>query len=123
MKKIDYPFTVVSLPKSEGGGYLIEFPDLPGCVSDGDTLEETLINGQEALTCWLAAVKEAGKEVPKPIGSLGGKWVQRVPKSLHARLALQAKKEGVSLNMLVVSMLSENLGGRNVSSSAQQRKH
>ena len=52
------------------------------------------------------------KELPKPGCSQSGKWVQRVPRSDHARLFGKAKEEGVSLNTLVVSMISEELGKR-----------
>lgn len=112
MKVPDYPFAVRQLTSEEGGGFLIEFPDLPGCMSDGDTLEETIKNGQDALVCWLSAAKAAGRKIPSPgqLESQSGKWVQRVPKSIHYRLVEQAKREGVSLNTLVVSMISESLG-------------
>jgi len=41
---------------------------------------------------------------------MSGKWVQRVPKILYAKLAAKAEKEGVSLNTLVVSLIAEGLG-------------
>ena len=111
MKIADYPFTIRHLSKDEGDGYLIEFPDLPGCMSDGETIEEAVENGQEALQCWLSAAKESGRKIPLPgaLEAQSGKWVQRVPKSIHYRLVERAKQEGVSLNMLVVSMISEAL--------------
>lgn len=114
MKKPDYPFTIRHLSKEDGGGYFIEFPDLPGCGSDGKTIEETIKNGMDAVECWLKAAKLAGREIPKPndLSVVSGKWVQRVPKSLHQRLVEQAKREGVSLNMLVVSMISQSLGAK-----------
>ena len=120
MKARDYPFTIRRLSQEEGGGYLIEFPDLPGCMSDGDTIEEAMVNGTDAAQCWIVAAKESGREIPKPseVGQ-SGKWVQRVPKSLHLRLVRQADREGVSLNTLVVSMLAEALGKR----KHQIRKH
>ena len=40
-----YPFLIRPLAKDEGGGFLIEFPDLPGCVSDGETIEDAIANG------------------------------------------------------------------------------
>ena len=115
MKISSYPFILRQLTKEEGEGFLIEFPDLPGCMSDGDMLEETLKNGEDAVKCWLAAAKAAGREIPQPgeLESQSGKWVQRVPRSMHLRLVQQAKSEGVSLNTLVVSMISEELGKRN----------
>ncbi len=112
MKIPDYPFTIRELAPDDGGGFLIEFPDLPGCMSDGETVEEAIANGVDAIECWIAAAKEKGREIPGllDIENQSGKWVQRVPKSLHARLARRAKRERVSLNTLVVSILSESLG-------------
>ena len=108
----DYPFTVRPLAADEGGGYLIEFPDLPGCLSDGETVDETIANGMDAKQAWLAVAREADRAVPEPGGQMSGKWVQRVPKSLHSRLVERAGREGVSLNMLVVSLIAEGLGKR-----------
>ncbi len=111
-KKIDYPFTIRHLSKEDGGGYFIEFPDLPGCISDGDTIEETIINGCDAVSCWIKAAKKVHRAIPPP-GSFekqSGKWVQRVPKSIHLRLVEKAEEEGVSLNTLVVILLAEALG-------------
>lgn len=60
----DYPFSIRHLSKKEGGGYLIEYPDLPGCISDGETVEEAIQNGQDAVTCWLDAAKKSGDPIP-----------------------------------------------------------
>ncbi len=58
MKTLKYPYTIRTLSPSEGGGYLIEFPDLPGCMSDGETIEEAIENGKDAMRCWIAASNE-----------------------------------------------------------------
>lgn len=108
----EYPFTIRHLSNEEGGGYLIEFPDLPGCTSDGETIDEAIENGRDAIEAWIHAANEIGRPIPHP-GELecqSGKWVQRVPKSIHLRLVNKAKEEGVSLNTLVIMMLSESLG-------------
>jgi predicted RNase H-like HicB family nuclease len=78
----DYPFTVRPLAKEEGGGYLIEFPDLPGCISDGETPEDAIRNGQDALSSYLLTLKDFGKPTPRPGTTSGasGQWRQRVPK-------------------------------------------
>jgi antitoxin HicB len=117
----EYQFTIRELAIDDGGGFLIEFPDLPGCMSDGETVEEAIANGSDAVKCWITVAKEKGREVPDPgaIENLSGKWVQRVPRSLHARLTKQAKREHVSLNTLVVSILSESLGLKFKNKSAQ----
>jgi antitoxin HicB len=118
MKKvsIEYPFEIHPLSKDEGGGYSIVFPDLPGCRSDGATPEEALENGRDALKSWLAVAHEFDDQIPKPFAALSGRFVQRVPRSLHAELIAQAEAEGVSLNTLVVSLVSQGLGRRQASS-------
>jgi len=110
MKKIEYPFTIRKLTKGEGGGWQVEFPDLPGCMADGDSIEDAVGNAGDALRSWLATAKEFKDPIPEPSARLSGKWVQRVPKSLHMKLVAQAGKEGVSLNTLVVSLLSYGIG-------------
>ena len=116
MNAIEYRFTVRPMTMEEGGGYLIEFPDLPGCLSDGATIEEAIANGAEAKGDWIAAMVEAGRPVPRPSAEAGeaysGKWVLRTPKSLHRGLAERARQEGVSLNALAVAMLAQGLGQR-----------
>ena len=64
---IPYLFSVRPMTEEEGGGYLIEFPDLPGCVSDGDTVEEAITNGVEAMEGWIEAVRVEGQPVPEPV--------------------------------------------------------
>lgn len=109
-----YPFEIRPLSAEEGGGYLISYTDFTECISDGEALEETLRNGQDALRETIAALEDMGLAVPEPGsgGNYSGRFIQRVPKSLHARLALRAKQEGVSMNTLVTSFLSESLGIR-----------
>ena len=116
MSEIEYRFTIRPLTVEEGGGYLIEFPDLPGCMSDGDTVAEAIANGAEAKRDWIAATLAAGRPVPPPTAEASdiysGKWVLRTPKSLHRSLAERARQEGVSLNALAVAMLAQGLGQR-----------
>ena len=72
--KIQYPLRI---HKAEDGGYWAEFPDLPGCVTEGDTLEETLDNAREALSGWIASKFERNFEVPTA-SSVKGKNVSLV---------------------------------------------
>lgn len=111
-KPIEYPFEIHPISDEEGGGYSIVFPDLPGCRSDGGTPEEAIANGRDALQAWLAVAKEFNDELPRPFSTVSGRFVQRVPRSLHAQLVAQARMEGVSLNTLVVSLVSQGLGRR-----------
>jgi antitoxin HicB len=87
-----YPCEVRPLTKEEGGGYLISFPDFSECISDGETPEEAIRNGMDALAETVAALEDMGLPVPAPGsgGAFSGKFIQRVPRSLHARLAARA---------------------------------
>ena len=111
-KLTDYPFEVRPLLPEEGGGYLLSFPDFAECISDGETVEESIQNGLDALKATIAALKAKKLPVPSPNsgGVASGKFVARVPKTVHARLATRARAEGVSLNALVLTFIAQGLG-------------
>lgn len=96
---------------------MITFPDLPGCMSDGDTQEEAIENGRDAFSVWVSSRIDMGRTVPPPHWQpettpedASGKFIQRVPKTIHARLVQRAKAEGMSLNSLVLTFIAEGLG-------------
>lgn len=64
MKKLRY--SVVLLPDEESGGFTVEVPDLPGCVTEGDSFEEALNMAEEAIEGFLETLKKEGDPVPKP---------------------------------------------------------
>ena len=109
-----YPITIHPLPEEDGGGFLAKAPDLTGCIADGETVEEALHEIADAVDVWIKTATEFGDPIPKPSVSpnFSGQWRMRVPKHLHAALALQAKEEGVSLNMLAATLLAEGIGKR-----------
>ena len=106
-----YPFTIRPLSAADGGGFAIEYPDLPGCISNGETPEEAFKQGSDAVKAYLMNCVKHGDAVPNPTGA-SGQWRQRVPRSLHSRLVAKARQEGVSLNTLVTAMIAEGLGQR-----------
>ena len=55
---------VVITPDHEDGGFVAEVPSLPGCISQGETVEEALANIRDAMTVWLSGAAEAGLGVP-----------------------------------------------------------
>jgi antitoxin HicB len=111
---IEYPFTVRPLSEDDGGGYLAEALDLNGCMSDGETPEEAIHNLEDAIKSWILTAKELGRAVPPPSddSQFSGKWIVRTPRSIHHRLVDMAKREGVSLNTLAVSLLAEGLASK-----------
>ena len=66
MNRLEYPIVVEPLPPEEGGGFLATAPDLPGCMSDGETPEEAVANIQDAIAAWIEAARDLGHAVPKP---------------------------------------------------------
>ena len=105
-------FEIKPLSVEDGGGYLIEFPDFPGCMSDGETPEEAIREGRDALASHKRTLEELGRKIPESGQAFAGQWRPRVPKSLHADLVRRAANEGVSLNMLVTTILADGLARR-----------
>jgi len=66
MKPQDYEIRIRPLIEKDGGGYLAEVPELPGCMSDGETPQEALENVYDAIVCWMEAAEEMGRPVPEP---------------------------------------------------------
>ncbi len=62
----DYYVRLDWLPAAEGGGWHATVPDLPGCMSDGDTVEQAMANVEDAIECWIAAARRLGRAVPAP---------------------------------------------------------
>lgn len=62
----DYMLVIEPLPEEEGGGFMAYFPDLPGCMSDGDSPAEAVANAMDALGVWLETQKERAIDVPAP---------------------------------------------------------
>ena len=103
--KLQYPITLY--PDIEGG-YVAQIKDLPGCLTQGETIEETMTNINEARELWIETAYEAGDNIPLPStdDSYSGKLMLRMPKSLHRRLSETAEREGVSLNQYIVYLVS-----------------
>ena len=105
----------------EDGGYIASTPELEGVSAFGDTPTEALSELLVARGLWLEELRESGQDTPEPLclPRYSGQFRLRIPRSLHAWLAARAETEGVSLNTLVVQILSEARGeGRRVRSDA-----
>ena len=58
-------YTVVLEPDLQEGGYTVTVPALPGCVTEGDTVEEALENAQDAIRSLIAYFNKSGKPIPE----------------------------------------------------------
>lgn len=101
------PYRLEVIP-GEHNEYLVHYPELPGCMTQVQRLEDVPAIAREILTGWLEIALEGGFPIPLPKErpAYGGKVLVRMPRSLHRRLAEQAQREGVSLNQYIVSILS-----------------
>lgn len=66
MNNLRYAVLIEPLPPDEGGGFMALVPDLPGCMSDGETPEEALVNVQDAIETWIEAAHDMGHTIPAP---------------------------------------------------------
>src|SRR5690349_18793005 len=108
------PYTTV-LRKDVAGDVIARISKLPGCIAHGQNETEALSNVATMKQMWIADCLESGDPIPEPEKQESlpsGKWVQRVPRSLHAQLVRMAKADEVSLNQLVTSMLSQQISTR-----------
>lgn len=92
----------------EHNEYLVQYPELPGCVTQEQRLEDVPEIAREILAGWLELAIEDGFPIPLPEErpAYAGKLLVRMPCSLHRRLAERAHNESVSLNQYVVSILA-----------------
>ena len=59
-----YPVAIEPGTTAEAFGIVV--PDLPGCFSAGDTMDEAMTNAEEAITAWIATALDDGQEIPQP---------------------------------------------------------
>ena len=111
MTNLKYPFAMSPLSEDEGGGYLIEFPDLPGCISDGATPEEALRNGADAVDCWIEAMREAGKPIPAPSRAAVSKRSIPADDRIYRMLAKEARRQGLSVETIANAALISGCTG------------
>ena len=113
-QKLNYymslPYQIVITPSPEGG-YAAKIPDLPGCITQGETRLEVLEMIEDAKRCWLTAELEDDEDIPEPPDpyKLDGQLRVRIPRSLHRKLSKCATLDGVSINQMVTYLISSGL--------------
>jgi predicted RNase H-like HicB family nuclease len=117
-----YPIKVFY--SKEDKGFIAVVPDLAGCSAFGETEKEAIEQVKIAQELWVKTAKKEGRKVPQPSTEdvFSGKILARTPKSLHKALMEKAKEEGVSLNQLVVYLLSRGVNQRISEMKAGTRK-
>lgn len=95
---------------SDEGGFVASYPDLPGCITCGETEEEALKNALDAKKAWLEAALKENIEIPEPdsLEAYSGQFKLRLPRSLHRALAEHSQREGISMNQYCVYLLAKN---------------
>ncbi len=108
--KLPYKISIQEINDESGHYFFATVEELPGCMSDGKTVEEAYKNVHEAMELHISEMIAENMKVPMPIASekeeYSGKFVVRIPKTLHRSLALRAQKEGVSLNQYALFKLA-----------------
>lgn len=110
---LSYPYTVVP----DNGSFFVEFPDLPGCMTQVRSEGEIPQAAEEIRTLWIETEYEEGETIPEPMmySEFSGKFVTRIPKSLHRDLVMAARGEGISLNAYVGHLLADRNAAAQVS--------
>lgn len=104
------PYRMEIVEDRDEGGFVISYPDLPGCITCGETIELAVANAVDAKKAWFEAALEEGIEIREPdsLDKYSGQFKLRIPRSLHRRLAEHSQKEGISMNQYCVYLLSRN---------------
>lgn len=114
MKNLDeymsLPYRMEVVEDKEEGGFVVSFPDLPGCITCGETIEIAIVNAMDAKKVWFEAALEEGIEIHEPnsLEEYSGQFKLRIPKSLHRSLAEHSKREGISMNQYCLYLLTKN---------------
>jgi predicted RNase H-like HicB family nuclease len=63
-------FGLISWWSEDDAAFLVEAPELPGCMGDGDTYQEAIANMEVVIAEWIETARELGRTVPEPRGRL-----------------------------------------------------
>lgn len=114
MKTLEYylalPYRLEIVPDTYEGGYVATYPELPGCITCANTLEQVVLNALDAKKTWLEAAIADNDPIQEPetIDNYSGQFKLRMPKSLHKQLSEQSKREGISMNQYCLFLLAQN---------------
>ena len=106
-KYVDMPHAINVRKDDEG--FVVMIPDLSGCISQGDTLEEAYSMILDAKRAWIESAIQEGEKIPEPSDEkkYGGKILLRIPPQLHEDLATMAQNQDISLNQYLIYLLTK----------------
>ena len=104
-------YRIEIIEDKEEGGYALRCPELRGCITCAETIEQGLAMIEDAKKCWFTACIEDGIPIPEPsdVDDYSGQFKLRLPKSLHKTLAERSRQEGISMNQYCLYLLSSGI--------------
>jgi antitoxin HicB len=108
---LSLPYTMEVIQEDEGT-WFARVTELPGCITEGDSPEEAVKMLRDAMVAWLETAIDDEAPIPEPHApnAYSGRFVVRVPRSLHQDLVRAAEREGVSLNQYINVTLARSVG-------------
>ncbi len=108
---LNLPYRLSIVPDLEEGGYAASYPELPGCITCAESIEEAISLALDAKKSWLTVAYNNGDDIPQPdsLNKYSGQFKLRIPKTLHRDLAIRAREEGVSMNQYCATVLAKHV--------------
>ncbi len=104
------PYRLVLTPDPDEGGFVASYPELPGCITCGETVEAAAVAAVDAKRTWFEAALSDEIQIQEPttLEEYSGQFKLRIPKSLHKALSEHSKEEGISMNQYCLYLLAKN---------------
>jgi len=105
---LPYSKVIVKRTDEDGVHYIGKVLEISGCIGDGETESLAMESLNDSLEAILESMLKHGDNIPEPVpeDNFSGKFIVRIPKSLHRRLVFESQKEGISLNQYALYKLS-----------------
>jgi len=106
------PYSRVIIPDTESGTFTAQILEFPGCIAQGDTVEEAYAQLELAADSWIQVAIDQRQEIPRPFVNheYSGRIALRLPKSLHQQVTLAALGDDTSINQYIVMAIAEKIG-------------
>ncbi len=110
------PYQRILIPDEDSGTLTAMIAELPGCVAQGDSVEEAYANLEDAAESWIEAALELRQDIPPAAAeeAYSGRVLVRLPRSVHRQAVAAAEREGTSLNQFILAAVAEKVGASRV---------